>query len=142
MIEHQYSHDFYDYIDAGSRRSARTVAGLLLPEMKIASLLDVGAGHGAWAAEWLAAGVKEVVAVDGDYVARASSRSATNFIAHDLATRSTSSASSTWSDARSGRASAPCQSRQFVDNLIATATSSCSRPRSARAASIMSRAAA
>ncbi|MEO7815269.1 MAG: hypothetical protein ABIR87_07470, partial [Sphingomicrobium sp.] len=68
MIEHQYGHDFYDYIDAGSRRSARAVAGLLLPEMKIASLLDVGAGHGAWAAEWIAAGVKDVKAVDGDYV--------------------------------------------------------------------------
>ena len=36
MIEHQYSHDFYDYIDAGSRRSARAVAALLLPEITIA----------------------------------------------------------------------------------------------------------
>ena len=68
MSDHEYSHDFYSYIDAGSRRSARAVASILLPEMKIASLLDVGAGHGAWAAEWLAAGVKNVVAVDGDYV--------------------------------------------------------------------------
>jgi hypothetical protein len=87
MIEHQYSHDFYDYIDAGSRRSARAVAGLLLPEMKIASLLDIGAGHGAWAAEWLAAGVKDVLAVDGDYVQRDQlAIPATNFRAHDLAT--------------------------------------------------------
>lgn len=87
MIEHQYSHDFYDYIDAGSRRSARTVAGLLLPEMKINSLLDIGAGHGAWAAEWLAAGVNDVLAVDGDYVARDQlAIPATNFMAHDLAT--------------------------------------------------------
>ena len=87
MIEHQYSHDFYDYIDAGSRRSARAVAGLLLPEMKIASLLDVGAGHGAWVAEWLAAGVKDVVAVDGDYVQRDQlAIPAGNFLAHDLAT--------------------------------------------------------
>ncbi len=87
MIEHQYSHDFYDYIDAGSRRSARAVAGLLLPEMTIASLLDIGAGHGAWAAEWLAAGVKDVVAVDGDYVERDQlAIPATNFVAHDLAT--------------------------------------------------------
>ena len=44
MSDHEYSGDFYSYIDAGSRRSARVVAGLLLPEMKIASLLDVGAG--------------------------------------------------------------------------------------------------
>lgn len=87
MIEHQYSHDFYDYIDAGSRRSARAVAGLLLPEMNIASLLDVGAGHGAWAAEWLAAGVTDVLAVDGDYVARDQlAIPAKSFMAHDLAT--------------------------------------------------------
>ena len=87
MIEHQYNHDFYDYIDAGSRRSARAVAGLLLPEMTIASLLDIGAGHGAWAAEWIAAGVKDVVAVDGDYVTiEQLAVPADKFIAHDLAT--------------------------------------------------------
>ena len=87
MIEHQYSHDFYDYIDAGSRRSARAVICLLLPEMTIASLLDVGAGHGAWAAEWLAAGVGQVLAVDGDYVQRDQlAIPAGNFLAHDLAT--------------------------------------------------------
>lgn len=68
MTEHVYSSGFYDYIDAGSRRSARAVSALLLNEMKIASLLDVGGGHGAWAAEWMAAGVPDVLAVDGDYV--------------------------------------------------------------------------
>ncbi len=68
MTEHVYNADFYDYIDDGSRASARTVAPLLLAEMKIASLLDVGAGHGAWASEWMAAGVADVLAVDGDYV--------------------------------------------------------------------------
>lgn len=87
MIEHQYSHDFYDYIDAGSRRSARAVAALLRPQMAIDSLLDIGAGHGAWAAEWLAAGVKDVVAVDGDYVQRDQlAIPPGNFLAHDLAT--------------------------------------------------------
>ncbi len=86
MGEHEYSGDFYAYIDAGSRRSARAVAGLLLPEIKIGSLLDVGAGHGAWAAEWLAAGVGDVLAVDGDYV-RADQLAvpAKYFRAHDLA---------------------------------------------------------
>ncbi len=68
MSDHVYNTDFYDYIDDGSRSSARTVAPLLLAEMTIDSLLDVGAGHGAWASEWMAAGVADVVAVDGDYV--------------------------------------------------------------------------
>jgi len=87
MSDHEYSHDFYSYIDAGSRRSARAVASILLPEMKIASLLDVGAGHGAWAAEWLVAGVKNVVAVDGDYVQpNQLAIPKKNFRAHDLST--------------------------------------------------------
>lgn len=87
MSEHEYNQDFYSYIDAGSRRSARAVAAILKPEMPIASLLDVGAGHGAWAAEWLAAGVGEVLAVDGDYVRRDQlAVPAKNFQAHDLST--------------------------------------------------------
>jgi hypothetical protein len=85
MAEHVYSGGFYDYIDSGSRASARTVARLLLSEMTIASLLDVGAGHGAWAAEWMAAGVADVLAVDGDYVARDRlAIPADHFRAHDL----------------------------------------------------------
>lgn len=85
MSDHVYSSGFYDYIDAGSRQSARTVARLLLGEVKIESLLDVGAGHGAWAAEWLAAGVPDVVAVDGDYVARDRlAIPAERFRSHDL----------------------------------------------------------
>ena len=87
MTDHRYSQDFYDYIDSGSRASARAVAALVLKEMKIASLLDVGAGHGAWAAEWMAAGVKDVLAVDGDYVDRDRlAIPSPNFQAHDLST--------------------------------------------------------
>lgn len=86
MTKHVYSTDFYDYIDAGSRASARIVAGALLGEMTVASLLDVGSGHGAWAAEWLEAGVEDVVAVDGDYVNRDQlAIPPENFVAHDLA---------------------------------------------------------
>src|SRR5258708_26526653 len=87
MAEHVYSSGFYDYIDAGSVVSARVVTRLMLGEMQIDSLLDVGAGHGAWAAAWLAAGVSDVVAMDGEYVAR--DRLAIppeRFIAHDLTT--------------------------------------------------------
>ncbi len=87
MTEHVYNTDFYDYIDDGSRASARTVAPLLLAEMRIDSLLDVGAGHGAWASEWMAAGVADVLAVDGDYVKPEQLViPAGNFRAHDLST--------------------------------------------------------
>lgn len=87
MIEHEYNEDFYTYIDSGSRRSAQAVSALLMPEMSIKSLLDIGAGHGAWAAEWMAAGVKNVLAVDGDYVKQDQlAVPAANFRAHDLGT--------------------------------------------------------
>ena len=87
MSDHVYNTDFYDYIDDGSRLSARTVAPLLQAEIKIDSLLDVGAGHGAWASEWMAAGVGEVLAVDGDYVKPDQLViPAANFLAHDLTT--------------------------------------------------------
>ena len=87
MTEHVYSTDFYDYIDAGSRASAEVVSGLLLGEIKAKSLLDVGSGHGAWAAVWTKAGVMDVVAVDGDYVRRDQLViPADRFIGHDLGT--------------------------------------------------------
>ena len=87
MTEHVYSTDFYDYIDAGSRASADVVARLILGEIEVKSLLDIGSGHGAWAAEWMKAGVKDVLAVDGDYVRRDQlAIPADRFVAHDLAT--------------------------------------------------------
>jgi hypothetical protein len=85
VSRHVYSSDFFDYIDAGSRASAGIVSRLLVNEVSIGSLLDVGSGHGAWAAEWMAAGVTDVIAVDGDYVKPdqlAIPRG--KFVAHDL----------------------------------------------------------
>lgn len=85
MAGHVYNADFYDYISQGSRASAETVAPLLLGEMAISSLLDVGAGNGSWAAAWLAHGVADVLAVDGDYVDTAQLAIARNcFRSHDL----------------------------------------------------------
>ena len=85
MSRHVYSSDFYDYIDSGSRSSARTIAALLTEQLEIGSLLDVGSGHGAWAAEWLKAGVKDVIAVDGHYVDVAQlAIPVKNFVSHDL----------------------------------------------------------
>jgi cyclopropane fatty-acyl-phospholipid synthase-like methyltransferase len=87
MSRHVYSSEFYDYIDTGSRNSAQVVSRLLLGELKIGSLLDVGSGHGAWAKEWSSAGVAEVIAVDGAYVnADQLVVPADTFKAHDLST--------------------------------------------------------
>lgn len=85
MSRHVYSSDFYDYIDSGSRASARTVASLLIEQLEIGSLLDVGSGHGAWGAEWLKAGVEDVIAVDGHYVDVAQlAIPVSTFVSHDL----------------------------------------------------------
>lgn len=84
---HIYSADFYDYINAGSRASARAVIPLLRSVMRIDSMLDIGAGVGAWAAEWLASGTSDVVAIDGSYVERNALLVPTEcFITHDLST--------------------------------------------------------
>jgi hypothetical protein len=85
MSRHVYSSEFFDYIDSGSRASAEIVSDLLLRQIPIGSLLDVGSGHGAWAAEWIRAGVKDVVAVDGDYVKTSQlAIPRKNFVARDL----------------------------------------------------------
>lgn len=68
MNAHTYSSDFYQYIDAGSTISAAVVSRIMRDAMRIDSLLDVGGGHGAWAREWLAAGTRDVLCIDGDYV--------------------------------------------------------------------------
>lgn len=84
---HVYSSEFYEYINAGSRRSARVFIPLLHGALPIDSLLDVGAGVGAWASEWLASGVADIVAVDGSYVPKdALLIPADKFVPHDLST--------------------------------------------------------
>lgn len=71
-LTHFYDNAFYDYIEQGSRASARAVIARLASGMEIASVLDVGCGRGAWLSEWQQAGFEDVVGVDGDYVERAS----------------------------------------------------------------------
>lgn len=70
MAGHVYNSDFYDYISGGSRASADVVVPLMLANVRIASVLDVGAGNGAWLAAWIAGGIDDALAVDGDYVDR------------------------------------------------------------------------
>lgn len=83
---HVYNADFYDYIARGSSSSARAVVPLVLRHMSVGSIVDVGAGNGRWLDTWMAQGVSDALAVDGDYVDQ--SRLAIppqNFVAHDLA---------------------------------------------------------
>ncbi len=68
MAGHVYNNDFYAYISGGSRASADVVVPLMLGNASIGSVLDVGAGNGSWLAAWLAHGISDALAVDGDYV--------------------------------------------------------------------------
>jgi len=69
-MSYAYDKRFFDYIDVGSRRSARIAIAEALGALAPASVLDVGCGRGTWLAEWRDAGVADIAGVDGDYVAR------------------------------------------------------------------------
>lgn len=82
---HVYTADFYDYISAGSRASADAIVPLVLRELQMDSILDVGAGNGSWLAAWMAEGVDDALAIDGAYVDTSRLAVPTrNFAAHDL----------------------------------------------------------
>ncbi|HME71940.1 MAG TPA: class I SAM-dependent methyltransferase [Myxococcota bacterium] len=68
MLTYEYDGKFFNYIEAGSKRSAAVVASLMLEALPIRSVLDVGCGRGAWMAEWMRRDVQEVDGVDGFYV--------------------------------------------------------------------------
>lgn len=69
-MKHIYSNAFFDYIDAGAQASARRMIATVQPWLNAKSVVDLGSGRGVWLREWLAAGVRDVKAVDGDYVDR------------------------------------------------------------------------
>jgi SAM-dependent methyltransferase len=70
-----------------SEQSARVIMPQVLGLCGARSVIDVGCGLGAWAAECRRLGARDVVAVDGDYVARAELVIAPEtFLAHDLTT--------------------------------------------------------
>lgn len=85
MKIHEYSDGFFDYIDGGARASARELISVIGPWIKPNSVLDLGSGRGVWLDEWLKAGAKEIVGVDGDYVDRSQiAIPAESFVAADL----------------------------------------------------------
>lgn len=65
---HLYTDEFFDYIERGSRASARRFVSLLIPALNPSSVLDVGCGRGAWLNEWKRAGVPSIHGIDGAYV--------------------------------------------------------------------------
>lgn len=65
---YSYSDTFYRYIQAGSVRSASHVVPLVLRELSLRSVLDVGCGAGAWLSVYGNLGVEDYVGVDGAYV--------------------------------------------------------------------------
>ena len=65
---HTYDTLFFDYIQAGSGRSAKTVLPLVLAGLPTDSVLDVGCGAGAWLREYAALGIHDLLGVDGEYV--------------------------------------------------------------------------
>lgn len=70
-MDHVYNSDFYDYIEEGSRASARALIPVVSDEIEMDSLLDVGCGRGAWLSEWKTFGFNDIIGIDGDYVVRA-----------------------------------------------------------------------
>jgi SAM-dependent methyltransferase len=68
MPRKPYSREFFAECAAAAASSARQIVPLVLSLVQAQSVIDVGCGTGAWAAEFLASGVSDVWGVDGDYV--------------------------------------------------------------------------
>lgn len=63
-----YDDLFFRYINEGSSRSARQIVPLVIQNLKIQSILDVGCGAGAWLQEYSNQGISDGMGVDGAYV--------------------------------------------------------------------------
>ncbi len=84
---HEYSEEFFEYIERGSIASAKRFTVYLAPLLGVHSVLDVGCGRGAWLREWRHAGADIAHGVDGPYVRRDSLLiPAGDFTAVDLST--------------------------------------------------------
>jgi SAM-dependent methyltransferase len=79
-----YDTAFFKYVNSGAVRSAERMLPLLLLELRVKAVLDVGCGTGAWLSVWQRLGA-EVVGIDGSYVdPRQLLIPASAFVAHDL----------------------------------------------------------
>lgn len=69
-ISTPYSNEFFDELEAGMLRSAQVVVPIVLRLIKVAHVLDVGCGRGAWLQTFREMGVRDVRGIDGEYVDR------------------------------------------------------------------------
>jgi SAM-dependent methyltransferase len=80
-----YTSEFFAGQVDGSSRSAAVVVPIVLSLLNVRSVIDVGCGVAPWAAEFMAHGITDVCAIDGDYVNRFQLRiPADHFKAYDL----------------------------------------------------------
>jgi SAM-dependent methyltransferase len=80
-----YDDAFFRYVNRSALRSARRLIPLLLRQIPVDSVLDVGCGQGAWLAIWKELGVPEIVGIDGSYVDATRLLIPTDaFVPHDL----------------------------------------------------------
>lgn len=70
MSKLPYTHEFFDNIRGGSRRSAQVVAPIVLDLIKPKSIVDIGCGDGTWLSVFHELGISDVIGLDGDYVNR------------------------------------------------------------------------
>ena len=68
MGEFEYDAEFYQKTMLEVRRSAGVIVPMVVELVKPNSVLDVGCGIGTWLAAFQAAGVDDVVGLDGEYV--------------------------------------------------------------------------
>jgi SAM-dependent methyltransferase len=69
--QHAYDGLFYEYQREGSMRSARALLPVVVRNLGVHSVLDIGCGAGGWLAAYRELGVIDCLGVDGDYVDRA-----------------------------------------------------------------------
>jgi hypothetical protein len=67
---HIYDRAYYNYINAGSLRSAEVLLPIVTCHFNVRSVADFGAGQGAWLSAWQRLGVSDITALDGGYVDR------------------------------------------------------------------------
>jgi hypothetical protein len=65
---HYYDDKFFDWVDSGAVRSAREMLPIVMRQMEVESVVDVGCGRGAWLSIWKSLGVADFVGLDGSYV--------------------------------------------------------------------------